>query len=132
METTRETGSSANISPILVRASTMQNVTANFATGVEDRAIQQASTRNLEGTNLTSHNSFALLDNDDIYCRTLEMGVDPSSFNFDKIDCMKDLEIATHNLAQKQIVERQVKLVPLNLSCWVLVKILMMNMVSLL
>jgi hypothetical protein len=30
------------------------------------------------------------------------MGVDPISFSFEKINCMKDLEIARHSLIEKQ------------------------------
>jgi hypothetical protein len=73
----------------------------NLADRVEDRARHIASARNLEGTNLSSHNSFSVLDDDNIYSRALEMGVDPISFSFEKINCMKDLEIARHSLIEK-------------------------------
>jgi hypothetical protein len=68
----------------------------NINDRMEDRAISLTSTRNLSGTNLNSVNSFVVLDNDNIYSRVLEMGVDPSTFHLDNIDCMKDLEIARH------------------------------------
>jgi hypothetical protein len=47
---------------------------------VEDRARHITATRNFSGTNLNSSNSFSILDNDSIYTRALEMGIDPSSF----------------------------------------------------
>jgi hypothetical protein len=54
--------------------------------------------RYLSGTNLTSHNSFAALDNEVIANIACDMGVDMSSSNFDSIDIMKDLEVARHYL----------------------------------
>ena len=65
----------------------------------------QASNRNLEGTNLSVSNSFAMLDDDNIYNRALEMGVDPSSFSLEKIDNMKALEIASHSIDSKKVEE---------------------------
>jgi hypothetical protein len=53
---------------------------ANNNDRMEDRAISLTSTRNLSGTNLNSIDSFVVLDNDNIYSRVLEMGVDPSTF----------------------------------------------------
>jgi hypothetical protein len=70
-------------------------------TRVEDRARQNTASRNLSGTNLNSSNSFSVLDNESIYTRALEMGVDPSSFQLESIDCLKDLEIARHHIDQK-------------------------------
>jgi hypothetical protein len=68
---------------------------------VEDRARQNTASRNLSGTNLNSSNSFSVLDNESIYTRALEMGIDPSSFQLENIDCLKDLEIARHHIDQK-------------------------------
>jgi hypothetical protein len=68
---------------------------------IDERARSLASNRNLSGTNLTSDNSFAVLDNDCIYSRVLEMGVDPRTFHLDNVDCLKDLEIARHSIKQK-------------------------------
>jgi hypothetical protein len=70
-------------------------------TRVEDRARQNTASRNLSGTNLNSSNSFSVLDNESIYTRALEMGIDPSSFQLENIDCLKDLEIARHHIDQK-------------------------------
>jgi hypothetical protein len=48
-------------------------------------------------------------DSDDIVTRALEMGVDPSSFSLEHVDCMIELEIARHNLARKQhVIEEMV------------------------
>jgi hypothetical protein len=74
----------------------------NAAARIEDRARQIAEARNLSGTNLNSENSFSVLDNDSIYTRALEMGVDPSTFSLENVDCLKDLEIARHQLDRKQ------------------------------
>jgi hypothetical protein len=68
---------------------------------MDDRARQNTASRNLSGTNLNSSNSFSVLDNDSIYTRALEMGVDPSSFQLENVDCLKDLEIARHHIDQK-------------------------------
>jgi hypothetical protein len=88
--------------PIPSRASARQMAANNNTVRIEDIAIQQAASRNLEGTNLSSHNSFAALDNDDIYLRAIEMGINASSLSFEKIDCLKDLEIARHNINMKK------------------------------
>jgi hypothetical protein len=94
--------SEANPIPPPPRVSSRLADQGNLADRVEDRARHIASARNLEGTNLSSHNSFSVLDDDNIYARALEMGVDPSSFSFEKVNCMKDLEIARHSLIEKQ------------------------------
>jgi hypothetical protein len=70
--------------PARPRVSTRLAAQGNHADRVEDRARQAASSRNLEGTNLSSHNSFSVLDDDNIFARALEMGVDPSSFSLEK------------------------------------------------
>jgi hypothetical protein len=57
----------------------------------------------IPGTNLNSVNSFAVLDDEDICARALEMGVVPGSFNLEKINHIKALEVARHNLAEKII-----------------------------
>jgi hypothetical protein len=73
----------------------------NAAARIEDRARQIAAARDLSGTNINSENSFSVLDNDSIYSRALEMGVDPSTFLLENFDCLKDLEIARHQLDRK-------------------------------
>ena len=96
-------GRTVNIEERVTRVSSrLANQNANNIT-VEDRARQQAAFRDLEGTNLNSSNSFAVLDFDDIHARALEMGVDPTSFTLEKVDIMKYLEIARHNLNKKMV-----------------------------
>ncbi|KAK1570145.1 hypothetical protein QYE76_027234 [Lolium multiflorum] len=66
---------------------------------IADKAVKNAAARDVSGTNLTSHNSFALLDDDVIHARALEIGVDPRTFNLDTINYLKDLEQARHAIA---------------------------------
>jgi hypothetical protein len=47
--------------------------------------------RDASGTNLNSFNSFAALDDDDIYSRALEMGVNPDTFTLEKSIILKIL-----------------------------------------
>jgi hypothetical protein len=54
--------------------------------------------RSLSGTTLTSHNSFAALDNEIIADIACDMGIDMPFSNFDLIDIMKGLEVARHSL----------------------------------
>jgi hypothetical protein len=54
--------------------------------------------RNLEGTNLSDQNSFAVLGNDDIMNLAIGMGVVISPDQFDKVDILKDIELARHAL----------------------------------
>jgi hypothetical protein len=62
------------------------------------------ATRDVSGTNLTSHNSFALLDDDAIHERALEMGVNPETFTMENINYLKDLEQARHAIDVAQTV----------------------------
>lgn len=57
--------------------------------------------RDLEGTNLKYENSFAVLDNIVIASLANDMGVMITEYEFDKVDMMKDLEIARHKLVDK-------------------------------
>jgi hypothetical protein len=66
---------------------------------IADKAVKIAAARDVSGTNLTSHNSFALLDDDAIHARALEIGVDPKTFNLENINYLKDLEQARHAIA---------------------------------
>jgi hypothetical protein len=58
--------------------------------------------RSLEGTNLSNQNSFAILDVDNIGRIDGHMGVVIPDFEFDKIELLKDVEIARHALYKKQ------------------------------
>jgi hypothetical protein len=71
-------------------------------TRIPERASRSAAARDVTGTNLTFHNSFALLDDDDIHNRALEMGVNPETFTLEKINYLKDLEQARHAIDKVQ------------------------------
>jgi hypothetical protein len=66
---------------------------------ISDKAVKNVAARDVSGTNLTSHNSFALLDDDAIHARALEIGVNPETFTMDDINYLKDLEQARHAIA---------------------------------
>lgn len=57
--------------------------------------------RTLEGTNLTESNCFAILDNEVIFDIAANRGISLCVDDFEKIDIMKDLEIARHCLKNK-------------------------------
>jgi hypothetical protein len=69
---------------------------------IDTRAMETTNANNIPGTNLNSHNSFALLDDDDILSRALEMGVDTTSLSLEKVNYLKDLEIARHAIITVQ------------------------------
>jgi hypothetical protein len=69
-------------------------------TRIDTKARENTEARNILGTNLNTHNSFALLDDDDIMNRALEMGVRPDSFSLEKINYLKDLETAKHDTVE--------------------------------
>jgi hypothetical protein len=71
----------------------------SHSTKIPDKAIKHATARDVPGTNLTSHNSFALLDDDAIHERALEMGINPETFTMENINYLKDLEHARHAIA---------------------------------
>jgi hypothetical protein len=56
-----------------VRASSRLAAQPNFNIVVDERAQRRVASRNFQGVNLDSHNSFALPDNDDIFAISLEM-----------------------------------------------------------
>jgi hypothetical protein len=51
---------------------------------------------------LNTSNSFAVLDDDDIIARALEMGVSQFSLPLEKVHYLKDLEIARHSIKEMQ------------------------------
>jgi hypothetical protein len=57
-----------------------------------------AKKRSLEGTSLSDQNSFAALSNDNIANIAREMRIIVQPSDFDKVDLLKDLEIARHAL----------------------------------
>lgn len=71
---------------------------------IEDKTKIMSKKRNLEGTNLTSQNSFSILEDCEIIQLSKNMGIDLGDSNFAAIDLIKDLEIARHCLADKTLV----------------------------
>ncbi|KAK1697578.1 hypothetical protein QYE76_014275 [Lolium multiflorum] len=71
-------------------------------TRIGARGMCATEATNIPGTNLNTFNSFALLDDDDIVARALEMGVNPASFTLENVSYLKDLEIARHNIVTMQ------------------------------
>jgi hypothetical protein len=71
-------------------------------TRIDIRAMENAEARNIPGTNLNTHNSFDLLDDEEIFNRSLEMGIRPDSFSLQRINYLKDLETAKHAMATVQ------------------------------
>jgi hypothetical protein len=71
-------------------------------TRIDIRAMESTEARNIPGANLNTHNSFALLDDEEILNRALEMGVIPDSFSLEKINYLKDLESARHAIVEVQ------------------------------
>lgn len=54
------------------------------------------------------HNSFALLDDEVIIGKALELGVDIASFPLHQVCVIKDLEIARHTLDKKRLASAEV------------------------
>jgi hypothetical protein len=69
---------------------------------VPERASMQATSRDMAGRNITSHNSFSLLDDDIIRARALVMGVNPETLPLERINYLKDMEHARHAIADVQ------------------------------
>jgi hypothetical protein len=66
---------------------------------VEDGTRTQNHARNVACTNLNSFSKFDALDDEDIYARALETGVKLDTFNLDRINHIKDLEVAASKLS---------------------------------
>jgi hypothetical protein len=75
---------------------------ASTSIRIEDKAKAVAEKKDLAGTSLTSSKSFVVLDDDDIIATTLEMGISHDSFPPEKINYLKDLEIARHSIKDMQ------------------------------
>jgi hypothetical protein len=80
------------------RRSTRVAGQGSTSTRIDDKAMAAAEKKNLSGTTLNSSNSFAALDDDDIIARALEMGISHDSFPSEKVNYLKDLEIARHSI----------------------------------
>jgi hypothetical protein len=72
------------------------------AARMDTRGSSLLDVRDTTGTNLTTRNSFALLDVDDINARDLDMGASSASFFLEKINYLKDLEVARHAIRDVQ------------------------------
>jgi hypothetical protein len=83
------------------RSSRMSNQ-GGTSTKVADKAAAAAKKKDLSGTSLNTSNSFAVLDDDDIIARALEMGVSQFSLPLEKVHYLKDLEIARHSIKEMQ------------------------------
>jgi hypothetical protein len=84
------------------RRSTRVAGQGSISTRIDDKAKVAAEKKNLSGTTLNSSNSFAALDDDDIIARALEMGISHDSFPTEKVNYLKDLEIARHSINEMQ------------------------------
>jgi hypothetical protein len=65
--------------------------------------------RNFEGTNLSDQNSFAALGNSDIVDLASGMGVVITCDHFNKVQLLKDIELAQHALQNVKFVDAPVK-----------------------
>lgn len=69
---------------------------------IAEKAEELTRKRNLEGTNLYSKNSFAVLSDEEIIDKTSKMGVNWDVNDMEVINVIKDLEIARHTLEKKR------------------------------
>jgi hypothetical protein len=84
------------------RMSSRVGARGTHSSRIGSSAMENIEASNIPGTNLNTHNSFALLDDEEILARALEMGVCPTSFSLENVSYLKDLEIARHNMAVVQ------------------------------
>jgi hypothetical protein len=70
---------------------------------IMEQAAALTKKRNLEGNSIPppSSNSFGVLSNNEIMVRSSLMVIDMPSNNFERIDVLKELEVARNNMAQK-------------------------------
>lgn len=70
---------------------------------ISDAASDAARKKNLEGiTSIASKNSFAILDDEDITHRALEMGIDICTMSLQIVHMLKDLERARKDMAAQK------------------------------
>jgi hypothetical protein len=62
----------------------------------QNAILEDSKKKNLEGTNLSSQNSFDVLSNNEIMSMARRMGVAKDPSEFERVDFMKDLEVARH------------------------------------
>lgn len=76
----------------------------DIALTIEEKNQRLAKKRNLEGTNLIPEHSISTMSENDIVHLSKDMGVDlVNDASFIAIDLIKDLEIARHALAEKNL-----------------------------
>jgi hypothetical protein len=90
------------------RRSSRMTSQGSTSTRVDDKAKAAAEKKDLSGTSLNTSNSFAILDDDDIITRALEMGITHDSLPLEKVSYLKDLEIARHAIKEMQENEEAV------------------------
>jgi hypothetical protein len=90
------------------RRSTRVDTQGDTSIRIDDKAQAAAERKDLSGTSLNTSNSFAILDDDDIIARALEMGVSKCSLHLEKVHYLKDLEIARHSIKEMQEKEEAV------------------------
>lgn len=69
---------------------------------IAEKAEELTRKRNLEGTNLTSKNSFSVLSDENLMNKSNKMGVAVNINELDFINVIKDLEVARHTLETKR------------------------------
>ncbi|TVU24383.1 hypothetical protein EJB05_26816, partial [Eragrostis curvula] len=74
----------------------------NQAGTIAAKAEELTKKKNLEGTNLNSSNSFAVLSNTELLNKSACMGIKINVNDMEKIDIIKDMEIARHALENKK------------------------------
>jgi hypothetical protein len=68
---------------------------------IADKATLVARKKNLEGNHLNLKNSFAVLSNNELIVRAGKMGVETSRIDMEKIELIKDLEVARANMENR-------------------------------
>jgi len=69
---------------------------------IAEKAEVHLARKNLEGNSLSSKNSFAVLDNNDIIIKAGKLGIDSHNLSYEKIDMLRELEKARAGLLEKK------------------------------
>ena len=77
--------------------------------GKENKKSSGGKKRPISSNNISTFNSFSILDNDDIIDRMSNMGVPVSDSNYDSIDLLKEIENARDALIQKNELRKKNK-----------------------
>ena len=73
----------------------------NFNKTIAEKAEAILAMKNLEGNSLSSKNSFAILENNDIIIKAGKLGIDSQNLTYEKIEILKDLERARAGLSTR-------------------------------